>query len=150
MPGAPNTVEQPWGHYRDGGMGPWLPVQFDNDPALGPAGTVHLALQDWAKFIALWLPGKPPALLDRAKLDELITPVASDYAAGWRVMQRHWARGVTLSHGGSNTVWHTVVWVAPNLNRAYVAAANSSDADTSSLLDGIIEALISHAPPTDG
>ncbi|MCY3793133.1 MAG: serine hydrolase [Gammaproteobacteria bacterium] len=147
-PGAPNTVEQPWGHFREGGTGPWLPVQFDNDPALGPAGIVHLALQDWAKFIALWLPGKRPAILDRAQLDELITPVDSDYAAGWNVVQRYWAGGLALSHGGSNTVWQTVVWVAPNLNRAYLAAANSTDADTVYVLDGIVEALIGHVLPS--
>ncbi len=147
-PGAPNAVEQPWGHFREGGTGPWLPVQLDNDPALGPAGTVHVALQDWAKFVALWLPGTRPAILGRAKLDELITPVDSDYAAGWHVVQRNWARGLTLSHSGSNTVWRTVVWIAPNLNRAYLAAANSTDADTADVLDGIVQALVGHVLPS--
>ncbi|MEO0326066.1 MAG: serine hydrolase domain-containing protein [Myxococcota bacterium] len=44
-------VDAPWGH-RAGEPVPPGPAA-DNPPALGPAGTVHCSLADWAKFIAL-------------------------------------------------------------------------------------------------
>ena len=96
-PGTPDAVDQPWGHYRND-MGIWTPVQPDNAEALGPAGTVHISIEDWARFIALWFPSQTPAILDRAVLDELLVPDADDYAAGWLVLQRQWAEGVALHH----------------------------------------------------
>src|SRR6185312_6977488 len=43
------------GHVREGGR--WTPVNKDNPPALGPAGTVHCDLDSWAKFAQLHLDG---------------------------------------------------------------------------------------------
>ena len=144
-PGTPGAVDQPWGHYRNQ-MGIWTPVQFDNAEALGPAGTVHIAIADWAKFIALWFPGQTPAILDRASLDELTDPDSGDYAAGWNVAQREWADGIALWHDGSNGVWRTVLWIAPELGIAYIAAANDSDIfandDILQVLDAIVAGLI--------
>ncbi len=76
--GAPGTlaeVDQPWGHRRDS-EGEWAPNQVDNLPYFGPAGTVHVSLEDWAKFVALWLPESPPAILDRRALDKLVQPTS--------------------------------------------------------------------------
>ena len=72
-PGTRGEDDQPWGHGPDGSGG-WVPNQYDNDPALGPAGTVHISIEDWAKFIALWFTNKEPAILDRSALNELSTP----------------------------------------------------------------------------
>ena len=55
VPGLPGRIDQPWGHYLNGDH--VEAVQFDNPPVLGPAGTVHLTLRDWAKFAALHLQG---------------------------------------------------------------------------------------------
>ncbi len=52
-PGTPGRVDQPWGHKPADDSG-WAPEQYDNPPALGPAGTVHISIEDWAKFISLW------------------------------------------------------------------------------------------------
>jgi hypothetical protein len=41
---------QPWGHYDNNGV--FTPTDGDNPPSLGPAGTVHASLTDWAKFTA--------------------------------------------------------------------------------------------------
>ena len=147
-PGTPNEVNQPWGHRRDAGTS-WVPSQLDNPAAVGPSGTVHVSIADWAKFIQLWFPNQVPRILDRDTLNTLVTPRSGDYAAGWGVYQRSWAAGTALSHAGSNTFWYSVLWVAPNLDRAYVAVANSVSADyatTANMLDSIIDSLISHSP----
>ena len=144
-PGAPGEANQPWGHQRDPDSGNWLPSQIDNAAALGPAGTVHIAVEDWARFVALWLADGPPAILDRKALDRLITPVAGRYAAGWRVERRRWARGKAVMHDGSNGSWFTILWIAPKIGRAYLVAANSAELDVSQtfmLLDGIVANLI--------
>ena len=87
-PGTPNEVDQPWGHRRAAG-GAWVPAQFDNAAALGPAGTVHVSIADWAKFIRLWFPDLVPSILDRETLTTLRTPRAGEsYAGGWYVVPR--------------------------------------------------------------
>ena len=146
-PGTPNEVGQPWGHRRAGGS--WLPAQFDNAVALGPAGTVHVSIADWAKFVQLWFPNSVPKILDRDTLDTLITPRSGDYAAGWYVGSRSWAAGIVLSHLGSNTYWGSLLRVAPNQERAYLAVANSAEPaldQTHEMLDSIIGSLIDHSP----
>ena len=144
-PGTPDAVDQPWGHYWNE-LGILTPVQFDNPEAVGPAGTVHISIEDWAKFVALWFPSQTPAILDRASLDELTDPDSGGYAAGWNVVQREWADGIALWHDGSNGVWRTVLWIAPELGIAYVAAANASDIFANDeifwVLDGIVAGLI--------
>ena len=79
-PGVPGELDQPWGHQRDPASGNWVPCQLDNAAALGPAGTVHITIGDWAKFLALWLADGPPTSPDRETLARLITPVAGRYA----------------------------------------------------------------------
>ena len=144
-PGTPDAVDQPWGHYLDQ-MGQWTPVQSDNPEAFGPAGRVHISIEDWAKFIALWFSSQTPAILDRATLDELIVTDSEDYAAGWFVFQPDWAGGIALTHDGSNTLWSATLSIAPDRGIAYLAAANAGDPTTSNevfpVLHSIVESLI--------
>ena len=142
-PGTWRTVDQPWGHSR-GHDGTWRPSQRDNATALDPAGTVHLSISDYAKFLALWLPGTKPEILVRDRIDDLATPHLGNYAAGWILLQRDWASGDVLTHSGSNTSWYVTVWIAPNLDRAYLAGANSADNGTPQPLDRIIGELIKY------
>ena len=148
-PGTLDAVDQPWGHY----WSYWrtlTPVQFDNPEALGPAGRVHLSIEDWARFIALWFTDQTPAILDRDSLDGLLDTDWDYYAAGWNVAEREWADGITISHNGSNTVWTTTLWIAPDRGVAFLAAANASDLlanDTIGwLLDFIVTRLIDEMP----
>ena len=146
-PGTPAGVDQPWGHRRGSGNA-WVPSRFDNAAALGPAGTVHVSIADWAKFIQLWFPNSEPKILDREALNTLITPRPGIYAAGWFVVDRPWAAGLALNHTGTNTYWFSLLWVAPNRERAYLAVANSAESDlsqTSEMLDSIIGSLINHS-----
>ena len=147
-PGTPGEVDQPWGHQRDPQSGDWVPNQLDNPAVLGPAGTVHVAIDDWAKFMALWLAEGPPAILDREGLDRLIAPVFGRYAAGWVVESPSWAKGEAITHGGSNTSWFALLWIEPRVGQAYVVATNSAEADarrTYRLLDGVVSKLIRSA-----
>ena len=145
-PGTPNEVDQPWGHKQEGQSTVWIPQQLDNAAALGPAGTVHCSIYDWAKFIELQFANKTPAILDRAKLNELITPTTGNYAAGWGVNDRTWAGpgGVALQHTGSNALWYVNLWIAPALDRAFLAGANSKNDDSFLMSDAIIWSLINH------
>lgn len=130
--GAPNTpdqIDQPWGHgksrikfWKD-----WDPDQTDNPEALGPAGMIHLNIEDWAKFLALQMKETNP-ILDRKYLDKLIEPVDGHfYAGGWGVAEPEWAKGIAITHAGSNGIWYTNVLILPKLDRAFIVSTNSRD-----------------------
>jgi CubicO group peptidase (beta-lactamase class C family) len=65
-------------------------------------------------------------LLKAESFKKLHTALADnhDYALGWIVLQRPWAKGRTLMHNGSNTMFYVVVWLAPEENCAVVVASN--------------------------
>ena len=139
-PGTLGKIEQPWGHLRSGPD--WQPKQSDNAQSLGPAGRVHCNVEDWAKFISLQLPkNHSEAQYDQDILNKLKTPT-DQYAGGWIVVRRSWGNGLVLTHSGSNTMWYSVVWVAPRLNRAFIVATNSKDKNSRSICDKLIKNLI--------
>lgn len=138
-PGTTGHVDQPWGHTKRGGK--WQPRQLDNPEALGPAGTVHCSIEDWGKFIRLFLTQDNSTLLDRNQLDKLTEPVG-DYACGWGVAQRQWADGMVITHNGSNTIWYITVWIAPEINRAFIAGTNSYDNNSTRICDNVIRELV--------
>ena len=143
-PGTPDAVDQPWGHRRDR-YGRWAPNQYDNPQALGPAGTVHMSIADWAKYIRLWFADENPAILDRRTLADLIASDSGSYGAGWNVVRRDWAGGVTLTHDGSNLNWYAVLWIAADRGFALLAVANSVENDlddTVRFVDSIVYDLI--------
>ncbi|MFA6044066.1 MAG: serine hydrolase domain-containing protein [Phycisphaerales bacterium] len=139
--GAPDGDDQPRGHQSDG-----TPVEpgpaADNPVAISPAGRVHMTLADWSKFVALHLRGAEGRLLasDPIKQDAfktLHTPFPTDaaqpddgYACGWIVTKRPWAAAKpggsqrVLTHNGTNTMWHCVVWMAPDRDFAVLVACN--------------------------
>ena len=134
-PGTPGKIDQPWGHLALGTA--VIPRQTDNPPALGPAGTVHLTIADWAKFAFQHAGCGDPPLVTAETLKELHRgpprqsenengqPNDDRYACGWTVTQRGWAQGRVLTHSGSNTVWMCFLWVAPNTKTVYMAVCNA-------------------------
>ncbi len=128
-PASPGSVDAPWGH-RDGpnGLNPVDPGArgADNPPALGPAGTAHCPLRQWAKFGRVHVGEGPQGYVTSGTLDELHRPGDSErpYAGGWLVYQRDWADGDALYHGGSNTMFHAVAWLAPSRNTGIMVATN--------------------------
>lgn len=140
-PGDRERPDQPWGH-RPSGDGKWSPLYFDNPPPLGPAGRVHLNLRDWLAFTKVFVGGGPAGYLGPETLTLLTTPIKNDYALGWAVVERPWGRGRVLTHGGSNTVWMSVCWVAPSTGRSYLAVINRGGDDAGTIADRIVGQLI--------
>lgn len=123
--GAPQG-DQPQGHARSAaGPKPVLSStsSADNPAALGPAGTVHMSLADYGRFLdAMMVPG----WLSQDSLDYLHTALSGEgYALGWGALgARPWAKGPVLMHTGSNTMWFAVVVVDPVGKLAVVTVSN--------------------------
>lgn len=123
-PGRKDAVEQPVGHskkeFDDGrrahpvGEGP-----TDNPVVLGPAGRVHMSLQDLLVFL-----GAHRDRTDYLKPETWTVlhtpPFGGDYAMGWAA-----SRNGVLSHSGSNTLWYAEVSV--DAASGVVAAAATND-----------------------
>ena len=127
-PGDEAAVDHPWGHLVQNGER--RPMFADNPPSMGPAGTVHASLRDWAKFAALHLQrGTDEAVLSARSRQRLRTPPqAGSYACGWMVTERRWAPGPVLTHTGSNTLWFCVAWLAPEAGFGVLVTCNQGGA----------------------
>jgi CubicO group peptidase (beta-lactamase class C family) len=143
--GTPGQIDQPWGHSDDG-----KPVRnngpnVDNPPVIGPAGTVHCSLSDWAKFISDQLRGGrgEKALLQPETYKKLHTPsFDGDYALGWGTAQRDWGGGTVLTHAGSNTMNFAVVWMAPLRDFAVLVVTNQGGDTAAKACDEAAAAMI--------
>ena len=114
-------IDAPLGHaVHDGKLKPMLAgPNGDNPLIIGPAGTVHLSVLDFATW-AGWNAGegkRGPALVRAESLRKLHTPVISmplraaaapgtpsrgGYALGWGELSFEWAPQPFVFHGGSN------------------------------------------------
>lgn len=118
---------QPIGHKEKGQS---VAGQFgDNPPLLGPAGTLHMTLPDWAKFIQMELKGAQhkPIMIKPETFAMLIKPVSNpqpSYAMGWGITKPKWANGIVLAHTGSNTYWIAKAWIVPNRDLAVLVTCN--------------------------
>ncbi len=161
-PDVDQDIQQPWGHISLATL--QIPTHGDNPAALGPAGTVHISLSDWAKFCLSHAitdqgaeidkekqtesPANKLRLVSQANLDFLHTlpknPVGvggDDYALGWKVVKRDWG-GTVFAHSGSNTFWTAMVWVSPENKSVYLAATNIANEQSGIGLDKIFATLI--------
>jgi CubicO group peptidase (beta-lactamase class C family) len=149
--GTPGRIDQPWPHKLFGpvhwaiGPGP----RSDNPPVIAPAGTIHCAIGDWAKFVALHLQGEQGTskLLTPETLQRLHSPqFGGNYAGGWLVTERPWGGGdgKVLTHAGSNTQNFAVVWIAPRKDFAALAVTNQGGMAAAQATDQVAEALIQH------
>lgn len=140
-PGTKDKTDQPWGHTKD--LLKTTPVQMDNPPAITPAGRVHCSLDDLARYAMLHLQENATnGLLKPETLARLHQPnnrngrsPLENYACGWVILKRGWAGGRTLWHNGSNTMWYTVMWLAPEKNFCVIAATNIAGDDAEKACD---------------
>lgn len=144
-PGKAGAVDEPWGH-EGGDKGKLVPLapgpDADNPAVIGPGGTVHCSIGDWARYAVLHL-GGGPRLLKPETLRKLHTPrTGEDYAYGWQVV----GGGKVLLHDGSNTYWYAVIWLAPDAGNAYLAATNRGDKMGSAGCSAAIAALTRWKP----
>mgnify|MGYP001129369154 CR=1 FL=1 len=141
--GGPGAVDQPYGHHMVRGR--LEPPRRDNAACLGPAGTIHCTMADWAKFAAAHARGERTdgKLLRASTFRRLHTPPKGEpYAAGWGVGERRWAGGGVLTHSGSNTYWYVTIWIAPARDLAFLVAANRGDGDVARACDEAVAAMI--------
>ena len=142
-PGEGGKIQEPWGHHEVGGR--VEASQGDNAPALGPAGTVHASLPDWAKFGMLHNQGErgKARLLKAGTFRALHTPDAGEsYVGGWMVVKRPWAGGTALTHSGSNTMWYATIWLAPGRDFGTLVATNQGGEGASKACAKASEGLI--------
>ena len=122
------------------------PVPLSDNPAvLGPGATVHATLADWARFAALHLrAGRgEPKLIKPEFFTKLYQPgEGSDYAMGFIAVSRPWAQGKVLIHDGSNGLWYAVIWLAPEVDMAFLAVSNAGSQQAAGAADEAIAALI--------
>jgi CubicO group peptidase (beta-lactamase class C family) len=143
--GTPGQIDQPWPHGDTGKPAPRNGPLVDNPEVMGPAGTVHCTLADWAKFIADQLNGIAGhgALFGSDVYARLHTaPFGGDYAFGWLVTERPWANGTVYTHAGSNTMNYAVVWIAPKRDFAVLVTTNQGGTDAQQGTDDAAAALI--------
>ncbi|MEC7231317.1 MAG: serine hydrolase domain-containing protein [Planctomycetota bacterium] len=142
--GPPNTkdeVDQPWGHVFLGGVA--LHRQSDNPEALGPAGRVHLTVEDWSRFALQFTEAAAAAdtgdtpFLSADSRATLVEVRANRYACGWGVM----GTGEAIRHSGSNTMWYATVHVRPEDGLAYFAVVNAAGGDASEVVGEMITGL---------
>jgi CubicO group peptidase (beta-lactamase class C family) len=140
--GPPKRTEEasPWGHDEQG-----MPFDIDNPNAIAPAGTLHMPLREWGKFIAFHLGAAPPKGLEGAatQLARLHGRASADpfEALGWRTTNREWG-GAVLTHAGSNSKWFCVAWLAPEKGFAVIAAVNQGGDRAQRACDEACSALI--------
>jgi CubicO group peptidase (beta-lactamase class C family) len=132
-----DKIDQPWGHQFERGQ-PQPSHPMDNPVAIAPAGLIHMSVLDFARYAALHLAIARGEIAEfkEASADLYMPPAGSSYALGWLVAERTWAGGEALTHAGSNTLFHALVWIAPARNWAFVVCTNIGDRSGGAVQEG--------------
>jgi D-alanyl-D-alanine carboxypeptidase len=133
-----------WAHdVKDGA---YVPTEEDNPPLIGPAGTVHCPLAEWARFAAAHAGYGPGGWLTPGSLAHLHEAVAflglpsgKDIALGWGVTRTDPPR---LTHSGSNGYNDAEIVVIPSLEAAVLATSNAGDEKARAAAKGVLDALV--------
>ena len=129
--GPPDDVRGHPARFRFGGLGllrgpavdPAEP-HSDNPAVLSSAGTMHMSMADWAKFVRIFLV-EDSDLLSPDTVDRLLPRPDRYYltmAMGW--MRAAHLRGVSYAMQGSNTLWSTTAVIDDDRQRAALVACN--------------------------
>ncbi len=102
-------------------------VQIDKSPSLGPAGRVHIAIDDGRISVALRPQRGTKELNIRDDVwKTLLKPeFGGNYAGGWLLENRDWAGGPTRWHNGSNTTWYCIAYALPEKGIGVIAVTNT-------------------------
>ncbi|MHB8111017.1 MAG: serine hydrolase domain-containing protein [Syntrophorhabdaceae bacterium] len=134
-------------------------ISADNPIVVGPAGTVHLSLQDFARWAA-WNAGKGkrgPLLIKPETFTKLMTPVIDvtppkdappgtpspgRYAFGWEEVKLSFAANETfIVHGGSNEMNLAHIILQPGKDFAMVLLTNIGGKKANEALSSLGEEL---------
>ncbi|HZA65408.1 MAG TPA: serine hydrolase domain-containing protein [Geminicoccaceae bacterium] len=160
---TPGRLDAPVGHRVDdaGKVSPMLWGAAADAPAMiGPAGTVHMSVLDFARWAA-WNAGKgkrEPALVEPATLARLHqahvrtphrkhppvgTPQDGEYGLGWGIVKFDWADRSLLTHNGSNGMNLAKVLIDPDDDLGIVVMTNfpedKAEAATAEILQHLYE-----------
>jgi len=144
-PGSYDRIDQPRGHRRFffGHVAAPTGPAGDNPSVLGPAGTLHISLRDWARFAREHLnasQGKG-TLLRYETYAELHRPRYNSYAMGW-VVERGPKKGeVALTHTGSNTFWYARIYLVPSKHHGFLIVANDATGRTQAVVHKLEDKL---------
>lgn len=95
----------------------------DDSLALGPAGIVHMSLEDMGRYLSFVL-GSPRLLPPDALARLLRPPAGSEFARGWLTFEAPWARGTSYLVTGSNGRFFTMFVAVPALGFAMAVSVN--------------------------
>lgn len=149
-PGTPGKVEEPQGHDDGRPLDPGG-KDADNPPAIGPAGTVHIALKDWLLFAQDQLAGMQGRgkLLKPETYRKLHTPVSGIYALGWGAKLGPDGVPIILAHSGSNGYWLADIKIMPKKNMIFLIATNAGDEGANKAIQEINAALRERLKPME-
>ena len=146
-PGRAGSFLQPWGHALE--TGSYSPIEpgpaGDNPEVVGPAGTVHMSMADFARYAAAHIAGARGvdglvSAATYAKLHQQTPGTAS--ALGWLLAVRVWANGIALHHEGSNQLWYANTWLAPAQDFGVLAITNAGEGRAYDATEATVSALI--------
>jgi len=115
-----------WGHRGETAMDP--SGLADNSPMMGPAGNLHMTLQDLAKFGQAHVDGVAGRsdYLSQETFAILHAPRLEDYAMGWMHPEKSLFPDTPMFwHNGSNKMWYALLIAAPEDNMVYALVTNS-------------------------
>ncbi|TWU10129.1 serine hydrolase [Allorhodopirellula heiligendammensis] len=145
-----------WGHQAETGE-PADPrtAGVENPTVYAAAGTVHVSLEDYAKYAQWQLAGKPsPVLRTQDAFDHLHTPQCdytspgAKYGAGWIMMDT--PLGPALNHTGSNTNAFALIWLFPESDLGVIVCTNSGQPQAFTACDEMVGFLMKkYAPASD-
>ncbi|MEM7639340.1 MAG: serine hydrolase domain-containing protein [Pseudomonadota bacterium] len=118
----------------------------DNPAILGPAGTLHGTLQGHA-ILALEFLRSDSALVPEQLRAHLFTPhpdAESGYAMGWGVND-HDRFGRIYQHSGSNTMWFSIIVIAPDLDRVVIVNSNAFNDRVQTAANQVVRAALNDA-----
>lgn len=141
------TPDEPRGHQRvQGELRALQPnPKADNPPAVGPAGTAHTTLADFARYMAAHLAGArgEGEFVSVQTFGKLHSPApGTNYALAWSVGKHSRAGGRVLSHNGSNGAWYATMWIAPERDFAILTVTNAGSTAGAKGTDDALRALI--------
>ncbi len=154
LPGTSSSFDQPRGHKEAAGtLTPLDPADpaGDNPPALGPAGTINIALKDWMLFAQDQLDGTHGRgkLLKAETYRKLHTPVTGNYALGWGAMLGPDGVPLIITHSGSSGFWVADVRILPRHDMIFLVATNAGNEAANEAIRDIVGPLMARLKPLD-
>jgi CubicO group peptidase (beta-lactamase class C family) len=127
--GKKGAVEQPWSHNKDGTpLEPHGPI--DMIPLINSVGRIHITLADYQLLLAemLRLGRGEKGLLKQATIQKMFTnpyPASHHSLSGWSGFRKQEnAKGLVLTHTGSNDMNYCSVCVIPDHHVAFIVVTN--------------------------